>query len=141
MKCIRILWGALALASVPGHACEGLEVSDARVMESPPGASVLAGFATLRNSGDVPLIIRRADSPDFSAVEFHSLVRRDGMIRMTVDSSLTVPPHGTLAIKSGERHLMLFKPAKDFREGDRVTIRLFCSPGTLELTMPVEKSG
>ncbi|MEW6039426.1 MAG: copper chaperone PCu(A)C [Pseudomonadota bacterium] len=141
MMTVRILCGALALVAMPGHACEGLEVSEARVMESPPGASVLAGFATLRNAGDAPLVIRRSDSPDFSAVEFHSLVRRDGLIRMTVDGSLTVPPHGTLAIKSGERHLMLIRPARDFHEGDCVSVRLHCSTGTLDVKMPVEKSG
>ncbi|QJD30635.1 copper chaperone PCu(A)C [Methylococcus geothermalis] len=141
MKSVRALCCASAFLAAPIYACEGLEIADARVMESPPGASVLAGFATLRNGGDTPITIRRADSPDFSSVEFHSLVRRDGLIRMAVESSLTVPPHGMLAIKSGERHLMLFKPAKDFHAGDRVTIRLFCSTGTREVKMTVEKNG
>lgn len=131
----------LAFVAISGHACEGLEVADARVMESPPGASVVAGFATLRNDGDKPLIISRADSPDFTSVEFHSLIRKDGLIRMVVESSLTVPPHGALVIKSGERHLMLFQPKKDFHAGDRVTIKLFCGAGMREVRMPVEKNG
>lgn len=141
MTKVHVFCAALAWFTLPVHACEGLEVSGARVMESPPGANVLAGFATLRNGGDVPLVIRRADSPDFSAVEFHSLVQRDGLVRMTVDDSLTVPPHGLLVIKSGERHLMLLKPARTFHEGDWITVRLFCSSGMLEVKMPVEKGG
>ncbi|MDD2769417.1 MAG: copper chaperone PCu(A)C [Methylococcus sp.] len=141
MKIIRAFSCLLASASIPCLACDGLDIADAYVMESPPGAGVLAGFATLRNSGDLPITISRADSPDFSAVEFHALVRKDGLIRMVVEGSLTVPPHGALAIKSGERHMMLFKPARDFRAGDRVTIRLFCGTGTRELQMPVEKNG
>lgn len=141
MKTIRAFSCLIALVATPCLACEGLDIADAYVMESPPGAGVLAGFATLRNPGDAPITISRADSPDFSAVEFHALVRKDGLIRMVVESSLAVPPHGVLAIKSGERHMMLFKPVRDFRAGDQVTIRLFCGAGTRELRMPVEKNG
>ena len=59
-----------------------VSVADAWVRLMPPGQSVSAGYLTLTNSADQPVLFTRADSPAAGRVEFHTRVMDAGMMRM-----------------------------------------------------------
>ena len=128
----------LALAAAPVLACENLTLEEARVMEAPPGADVLAAYATLRNGGDKSLTITAVDSPDFASGDFHKMSMADGMMHMEKMDRVTIAPHGSLTLKTGENHLMLMGPKRSLKRGDEVHITMHCGKDAKTFTFPVQ---
>src|SRR5512141_558875 len=63
-----LLLGVVAAkAQASGH----LVVERAWIRTAPPGAMMLAGYATIRNEGDASLTLTGADSADFSSISIH----------------------------------------------------------------------
>ena len=51
---------------------------------------------------------------------------------------ITIPPHGRIVLSPGKGHLMLERPAKSLRVGDRVLLTLsFTHAGAMHLELPV----
>lgn len=126
MKLIRLLLAALLLMSQAPTALADatLQVTDAWIREAPPGAGMLAGYLTLANTGDTPIVVEAVSSPAFAAVEIHQSLVEDGIARMLPVEALTVPPHGTLRLEPGGYHLMLMHPAQPLAAGENVVLRL-----------------
>lgn len=102
------------------------DISAARLMLAPPGASIAAGYFELRNPGQGALELLRVSSPAFESVEMHETVEVDGLSRMRAVESVNVPAGGTVSFEPGGKHLMLMGP----RIGDAPPAEL---PLTLEL--------
>ena len=56
---------ALCLAATTAQAQGKLGVFDAWIRAAPPGASMLAGYATLKNTGDAPVSLLTVQSDAF----------------------------------------------------------------------------
>lgn len=125
------------LASPAVVGCPGLIVEAPKIMEPPPEAGVLAGYARLRNPSDAELRLTGADSADFASVEFHSMSQVDKALRMRPEKQLSIPAHGELDFSPGKLHIMLFKPGKDFRPGDSVKLNLYCGRDSLSADFKV----
>jgi hypothetical protein len=138
MNRIRAVLLLGACLAAPAWACEGLVVEQARVIEAPPGATILAAYATLRNSGDKVITITSADSPDFASAEFHQMMMVDGMMHMQQEDTLIIPAHSLLTLKSGQSHLMLFDPKRPLKSGDNVTLNLHCGAASQAIAFPVQ---
>lgn len=128
----------LALAAPAVPACEGLSVEGAHVVEAPPGASVLAAYATFRNTGAQPLTLTGVDSPDFASADFHQMRMADGMMHMEKQDTVILAPHASLTLKSGENHLMLMEPRRKLKRGDNVLINLHCGKDAKTFPFPVQ---
>ncbi len=128
----------LTLAALPAVACEGLVLENAHIVEAPPGASALAGYATLKNSGSAPLTITSVDSPDFASSEFHQMRMADGMMHMERQDTVILAPHASLTLRSGENHLMLMQPKRQLKRGDTVQISMHCGKDATTFTFPVQ---
>ena len=125
---------ALLLAlSLPGAslACEGLEIKDAWIREAPPGATVMAGYAHLRNGSAQSITLEGARSPDFGAVEIHRMDMEQGQMRMRHEPRILLEADATLRFEPGGLHLMLFEPRRKLKSGDRVQLRLDCGRTSL----------
>jgi len=129
-----LLW---ALSVPVCWSCDGLSIKDARIFEAPPGAEVMAGYATLRNSASTPLTLAASDSPEFASVEFHSMLTVDNVMRMRQEKQLSIPAFGELVFAPGSLHLMLMQPVRRFRVGDNITINLHCGSGVSKVIFPV----
>ena len=119
-------------------ACGGIELENARIIEAPPGASVLAGYGTLRNPGNTDIKLTGADSQDFALIEFHFITPGEPTLRMKLEKELTIPAHGSVVFSPGKLHMMLFRPSKDFHQGDNIMVNLYCSHDRLRVTLPVK---
>jgi copper(I)-binding protein len=119
-----------------------LMIMDPWVREAPPNAKMLAGYFTIMNhSGDSAEIVG-ASSDAFEKVELHKSVQEGGVAKMIAQSSVVVGKHATVKFEPGGFHLMLIKPKKALKAGDKVEISLKLKSGSdLKMTAVVKKGG
>ena len=124
---MRTIAALLLLAtSTASFACDGLDVSNAWIREAPPGADVLAGYATLHNAGKAPLTIEGARGGDFGSVDIHRMSMENGTMRMRAEPQVLLEPDASVEFEPGGLHLMLFGPKHPLKAGDHVTLKLDC---------------
>jgi len=123
---MRLNWtGLLALAcALNAHAAGRLVIENAWIPIPPPGVSMLAGYATLRNAGDAPLAITGAQSESFADVSLHYSFERDGLSRMRPVDELDVQAGSYRVLEPGGYHLMLMQPKRELKAGDKVKIHI-----------------
>src|SRR5512146_276138 len=118
-----LVFAAVLLAS-QAMAAGRLEVERAWIRSAPPGATMLAGYAVLHNSGDAPVIVHGASSPDFGAVSIHETIQVDAVERMQSVEQVEVAPGATVTFAPGGKHFMLMRPTHSLASGAAVTIHL-----------------
>jgi copper(I)-binding protein len=122
----------------PAQANGTLQVTGQWIREAPPGAAVLAGYLTLSNNSDAPIVIEAVSSPAFQAVEIHRSWIEDGIARMQPVPALTIPAAGSISLAPGSYHLMLISPVQALSAGDSVTLLLQRADGAcVTVTAPV----
>lgn len=128
----------LGLFATRAWACDGVQVLDGWVREAPPGAEMMAGYATFTNKAAKPRSIRSITSPDFGEVEMHETTMVEGEMRMRALSNLRLPAHGSAKFAPGGKHLMLMQPARTLKAGDTVSLGIRCASGApLNVSLPV----
>jgi len=121
---------ALALVASQATVAAGrLEVAGAWIRTAPPGAMMLAGYATLRNAGDASLTVTGADSEAFGDVSLHESVEVDGVARMKALSSIEIAPGGSVVLAPGGKHLMLMRPKGEIKVGESIKIHIATTSG------------
>lgn len=133
---MRIAAAAL-LACTSAHACPDLVVEDAWIRAAPPGSTMTAGYARLRNAGPRPLTVSGAATPGFAAAELHQTVVEDGVSRMRHGEPLRVAPGARAALEPGGWHLMLMGPTRALPAGARVPVALQCGAEATEYVFTV----
>ncbi len=139
---LRCVFSGVTLGLVVAVAWAGgaLEIEHPWVREAPPNAPMMAGYLTLVNSTDRPVVLVGASSPQFERVEFHRSRVEGGMARMTRERELVVAPGKKLQLAPGGRHLMLIKPKRPLRAGDQVELTLRDAEGRRwQVTLPVRR--
>jgi len=114
-----------------------LEIEGAWISEAPPVSKVMVAYMTIKNTGAQDIEITLAESDIYSSIEFHETVHRDGMARMIRHGSLTIPANGSIQLKRGGKHLMMFNPVKHLKAGDTVSI-IFTTQNNMKKTVVVD---
>lgn len=83
------------------------QVSHARVLLPPPGASMAAGYFDVSNPGATVLELRAVSSPSFDSIEMHETREEGGMSRMRQIEKVEIPAGGSASFEPGAKHLML----------------------------------
>lgn len=117
------------LAFANAHAAGQLIVDDAWIRTAPPGAMMLAGYAKLRNDGDVPITVTSVGSEDFASVSLHESVEENGVERMRPLGPIEIAPGASVDFAPGGRHFMLMRPKRELKAGDTVKIHISTSSG------------
>ena len=133
MNALRLSLALLALplasaAVAAGPACTP-EIVRPWVRAAPPGATTLAGYLELRNGCDATVAVVDVESLDFGMPMIHRTVEEDGVSRMRAAGRLELAPGESLRFEPGGLHLMLMKPLRPLREGDRARLRLVLADG------------
>jgi copper(I)-binding protein len=128
MKKKILLLLALTLLSTAALA-DHVRVTGAWIREAPPMARVMAAYMTVYNRSKSPVWITHVSSPAFGAAEMHRTVVRNGMGRMIRQRWFRIPARGTLVLKPRSYHIMLFRPVKALKAGDKVPIKLTLGSG------------
>lgn len=132
-----LLCGLLATYA---HATKELLIHGAWIREAPPNAMALAGYLTIENSSGAERSLTVVTSPVFEWIELHRTVHDGDVAKMVPQDTIDIPPGGRVELKPGDYHLMLMKPSRTLREGDRVPISLkFKNGETQTINFPVKK--
>lgn len=99
---------------------QSVNIDQGWIPEMPPGSRVMAGFATIKNTGNTAAEIISIHSPAFKHIEIHLSKQVDGIARMLPQKSLVIAANSSIELKHGSYHLMLFNPVKPLKAGDRV---------------------
>jgi len=121
-----------------------VSVENAWIREAPPNASMLAGYATIKNNTEQDRTLRFAKSEHFKMVEVHKTIVKDGVAKMRRQDNLAIPAGTSLELKPGSYHLMLMNPKSALEENDEIVITLGLQHGEsieeVNVVMPVQKS-
>jgi len=125
MRCMQGLFAAgvvmcLFGASATVHAEGKIGVFGAWIRAAPPGSQMLAGYATLTNTGDTRISILTVQSDAFREAAIHETVTERDVTKMRELQRLDIEPGATVELKPGGRHLMLSDPRHAIVPGEKV---------------------
>jgi copper(I)-binding protein len=83
-----------------------------------------AGYFTITNTSDGPLVLSGAQSPDCGTVMLHLSSTTGGMARMEDVTSVTIPRGQSLSFAPGGYHLMCMNPSPRLHVGGKARIIL-----------------
>lgn len=115
-----------------------VSVSEPYVVPPFPGRDVAAGFFKLTNTGGNDRLVS-ASSPDSRAVEIHTHIEDDGVMRMRRIEGVAIGAGKTVSFEQGGYHLMLF--GVNLKEGQNeidVTLN-YDSTAPVTLTVPIRQ--
>jgi copper(I)-binding protein len=114
----------------PARAEGKLTVYDAWIRMAPPGVSMMAGYATLKNEGDAPIKVLTVQSDAFRQSSIHETVVERGVSKMRELPRVDMAPGATVEMKPGGAHLMLMEPRHPILVGDKVHMVFLLADGT-----------
>jgi copper(I)-binding protein len=131
MRKIRWVVPLVLIGAMIGHASAAgkLLVEHAWIRTAVPGATMLAGYVTLRNAGDAPLSVTAADSQDFGNVSLHQSVEENGIEHMRPLGRVDIAAGASVEFAPGGRHFMLMRPTHELKSGDKVKIHISTETG------------
>jgi len=131
----------LSIISFAVQAQNSLIIKQAWVREAPPHASVMVAYMKLVNNSASDIRIEKIISPDFKKAEIHLSKDVNGVAKMLPQKNLNIAAKSSVVLKPGSYHLMLIKPKKWFKQGDRISVELLLSNKQKQsLNLPVKKS-
>jgi periplasmic copper chaperone A len=116
-----------------------LNLSNPRVIETPPNARNAGGFLTIMNTGDSDDRLVSASSPMAERVELHSMTMDGDVMRMReLEDGIALPAGEMVELAPGGLHVMFIGLTGPFVAGETVPVTLtFESGASQDLTLPV----
>ena len=109
-SCAAALLIALAAAPPTWAASPDVTVTQGRIQVLLPSRPA-AGYFTMENRGNTPLVLSGASAPDCRSLMLHQSTTEGGVARMAMVASVPVPPHGSVSFTPGGYHLMCMQPS------------------------------
>lgn len=125
-KFLFVVLMASALPTWAAASCDGLKVENGWIRSAPPGATMMAGYATVKNSGIKAVTVRDVSGKDFDAIEVHKTVVEAGVSKMIYLETVNVAAGGEARFEPGGMHLMLFNPKRALKAGDTLELAFSC---------------
>ena len=134
MNASRLLLGFALLASASAAVASGdaaclPKVSKAWIRAAPPGATMLAGYAELRNDCGRAFVLTGAKSKDFVMAQVHQSRVENGTSRMEHARRTPLPAGATFRLEPGHHHLMLMHPRRALPAGTVLKLDLLLADG------------
>jgi copper(I)-binding protein len=116
-------WAGVSAGAPDAQNASTVQAKDAWVRWL-PGNLPAGGYVTLVNTSDQPISLVAASCPDYGVVSLHRSRNVAGTSRMMRVDKITVAAHSSLAFAAAGYHLMLERPSKQLKPGDRVSVTL-----------------
>jgi periplasmic copper chaperone A len=129
-----MLLGAHWVAARPTTQAQGAKIEAAWIRWLPAGVP-LAGYATVTNLADRPIVLTGASSIAFREVSIHQTVHTAGDVNMVATAQITIAPHSTLDFESRGYHFMLMQSTEPLDSAKEIPIILRFADGS-SLTVP-----
>ena len=120
----------LIFVAATAHADGKLGVFDAWIRAAPPGVPMMAGYATLKNTGDAPISVLTVQSDAFRQSSIHQTMIEHGVAKMRETPRIDLAPGATVTMKPGGAHLMLIDPRHAIGKGEKVQMVFLLANGT-----------
>jgi len=127
---LRLTAASILFWATSAHAEGKLSVFDAWVRAAPPDTRMLAGYATLKNTGDTPIKLLTVQTDAFRQSSIHETVTEHDVTKMRELPRLDLAPGATIEMKPGGRHLMLVDPRHPIVAGDKIRMVFLLTDGT-----------
>ena len=99
-----------------------------------------AAYFTVTNKSDKSDVLAKVSSTLADRVEIHLSTNEGGVMKMTQAGHINIPANGTVSVKPGGYHLMLFGLKKKLAVGDLLPLRLrFLHAGDINVMAKVMK--
>jgi copper(I)-binding protein len=146
MRAVAVFFAAalaVSAASAADYKAGSLEISDLWSRATPKGASVAAGYMTIKNSGSTPDRLIEGSSDVASKFEVHEMKMESGVAKMRpVKGGLEIKPGETVELKPGSFHIMFVGLKKPLSAGDHFKATLvFEKAGTVSVDYDVRAMG
>jgi copper(I)-binding protein len=120
---------AAASAAVANPATCLPKVEQAWIRAAPPGATVLAGYATVRNDCARPFVLTGVAGRDFVMAMVHETKLANGRSTMRHAKRTPIAAHGEFRLAPGGYHLMLMHPKRALPAGTVLRLELLAADG------------
>ena len=131
MKQLSLLAASLLFsAGVLAAAADDVSVQDPYVRLAPPNAPATGAFMVIKNTGDSPVKVVKAENPTSKLTELHNHINDKGVMRMRQVPSIDIPAKGQAELKPGGLHVMLIEMKAPLQEGQIVPITLGFEDGS-----------
>lgn len=132
-----------AAAGARDYRAGTIEVGNPWARAVPKGASVAAGYVTIRNTGTEADRLVESSSPVAAKVEVHQMTMDDGVMRMRpVTGGLEIKPGETVELKPQSFHFMMTGLRQPIEQGKPFKGTLvFEKAGPVEVEFTVEAPG
>ena len=138
----RLLVSLVLALSAAVVSAASLTARDGWIRPAPPVAKVRAGYVVIENASEAEVVLTKAESPDFGAIEIHTMYDDAGTMRMRRVPELRVPAKGKVELKPGGLHLMLFGLREAVAEGGHIPVTLtFETAGSIAIEALVGPPG
>ena len=130
---IPVLLGLLVATPLAAQAtaqATAVTVREAWVREAAAGRAVTGAFLILENTSDAARALVRGKASVGDTLELHEMKRENGMMRMSPVPRIDIPAKGSVALRPGGYHLMLFGLKAPLAAGDTVRLTLTFDDGT-----------
>lgn len=138
MKRFAIAILALCLSTTV-HA-EGVVISDAYIPIAPPAAKAHAAYMTIANEGTGTRKLISVTAKGYHMAHLHMTVKKDGVSSMASMHHMSIEPGQEIVLTPGKMHIMLMKPMKSLKEGNKVKLMLNFANGETFPVIAVVKS-
>ncbi len=139
MKHKALLMMSLLLSPL-SFANTDIMVNNPYARATPPAAVTSAVFAEIANTSGTDRYIVAAETTAAGKVELHDVIMDGDMMKMRQIPELKIPANGTLELKPGSFHIMLFKLPEPLAEGEKIDVEITFKNGEKQtFTAPVKK--
>ncbi|TPP10951.1 copper chaperone PCu(A)C [Rhizobium glycinendophyticum] len=116
-----------------------LELTAGFIKAMLPGQPVGGGFVTITNKGSADDRLVSATSDRAGEVQLHEMIMQGDVMKMRqLPDGVPVPAGQTVELTPGGLHMMFFKVARPFQEGQTVKVTLtFEKAGNVDVVLPV----
>lgn len=91
----------------------------------------------ISNSTDKDISVTSVSSDTAQTLEMHTMERVDGVMKMMQVSSILIPAQGSVELKPGGLHIMLFGLKRPLKEGETMTLQLGLNNG-ISVSVPAK---
>jgi copper(I)-binding protein len=133
----------VGIASAKDYKTGALEIDSPWSRAIPRGASVAAGYMTIKNTGTTPDRLVSVSTPVAGKVEIHEMTMDDGVMKMRpVAGGIEIGPGATVELKPSTVHLMIMNVKQPLEKGKPFAASLtFEKAGTVNVEFTVEAIG
>jgi copper(I)-binding protein len=133
----------IGIANAKDYKAGALEIDSPWSRAIPKGASVAAGYMTIKNAGATPDRLISVSTPVAGKVEIHEMTMDEGIMKMRpVAGGIEIAPGATVELKPSSFHLMIMNVKRPIEKGKPFAASLtFEKAGTVNVEFAVEGIG